>query len=112
MGGLISIGAASPRAAGGPLQCAPIKQKLTIQAGVGGINRYGQSALAAKAGCIQITLDIVSGSHSFQFDDATAANAVQQLNANQKSWAGVLPAGQYGSTARSTVTQRMAWSAS
>jgi plastocyanin len=95
MGGLISIGAASPKAASGPVQCTPPKTKLTIQAGVGGSLRYTPSAVTAKAGCIDITMEIVSSSHTLQFDDATAANAFPQLTASDKSWAGTLPAGTY-----------------
>jgi plastocyanin len=95
IGGLISIGAASPKTASGPVQCAPIKQKVTIEAGFGGVNRYAPTAPTVNAGCIQITLDIVNNSHTFQFDDATAANAFEQLTAAQKSWSGVLPPGKY-----------------
>lgn len=95
MGGLISIGAASPKTASGPVQCAPIKQRITIEAGVGGGLDFVPKTPTVKAGCIQVTLDIVNSSHTFQFDDATAANAFEQLNADQKSWAGVLPAGTY-----------------
>src|SRR5205814_9253447 len=40
MGGLISIGAASPKVASGPTQCAPVAQKLTIDAGAGGALRF------------------------------------------------------------------------
>jgi plastocyanin len=95
MGGLISIGAASPKTAGGPVQCAPIKEKLTVQAGFGGGLDFNPKTPTAKAGCIQITLDIVNGGHTFQFDDAAAAGAFEQLTADQKSWAGVLPAGKF-----------------
>jgi plastocyanin len=95
MGGLISIGAASPKTASGPVQCAPIKQTLKIQAGVGGGLVFAPKTPSIKTGCIQITLDIVNSSHTFQFDDATAANAFEQLTADQKSWAGVLPPGKY-----------------
>jgi plastocyanin len=95
MGGLISIGAASPKTAGGPVQCAPVKQTLTVQAGFGGGLDFNPKTPTVKAGCIQITLDIVNGGHSFQFDDASAAGAFEQLTATQKSWAGVLPAGKY-----------------
>jgi plastocyanin len=95
MGGLISIGAASPHAASGPVQCAPVKQKLTIDAGVGGLLRYGPAQATVKAGCILLTMNIVSSSHTLQFDDATAANAFQQLTVNEKSWAGTLLPGKY-----------------
>ncbi|HEY5014258.1 MAG TPA: plastocyanin/azurin family copper-binding protein [Acidimicrobiia bacterium] len=95
MGGLISIGAASPKAASGPVQCTPPKDKLTVDAGAGGALKYAPSALTAKAGCIQITMNIVSSSHTLQFDDATAANAFPQLTADAKTWAGTLPAGTY-----------------
>jgi plastocyanin len=95
MGGLISIGAASPKTASGPVECTPVKNKITIDAGVGGGLDYVPKTPTVKAGCIQITLDIVNSSHTFQFDDATAANAFEQLNAGQKSWAGVLPAGSW-----------------
>jgi plastocyanin len=94
MGGLISIGAASPHTASGPTQCAPVKEKATIDAGVGGALRFG-SAPTLKAGCIQLTLKIVSSSHTLQFDDPVAANAFQQLTATAPSWAATLPPGSY-----------------
>jgi plastocyanin len=95
MGGLISIGAASPKAASGPVQCTPIKTKLTINAGVGGALDFVPKTPTVKAGCIQITLVESVGSHTFQFDDATAAGAFEQLTADNTSWAGVLPAGKW-----------------
>jgi plastocyanin len=95
MGGLISIGAASPKSASGPAQCAPVKEKLVIDAGVDGLLKYKPTDPTAKAGCIQITMDIVSSSHTLQFDDAAAANAFPQLTATEKTWAGTLPAGKY-----------------
>jgi plastocyanin len=94
MGGLISIGAASPKAASGPTQCAPVKSKETIDAGVGGALRYGPVA-PVKAGCIQLTMKLVSSSHTVQFDDPVAANAFQQLTATAPTWAAVLPPGSY-----------------
>jgi hypothetical protein len=94
MGGLISIGAASPKAESGPAQCAPIKEKLTIDAGVNGALRFGPTP-TLKPGCIQLTMKIVSSSHTVQFDTPVAANAFQQLTANAPSWAGTLPAGSY-----------------
>jgi plastocyanin len=94
MGGLISIGAASPKVASGPVQCAPIAQKLAITAGANGALRFTPQDSSVKAGCIQITLAI-DGSHTLQFDTPAAANAFQQLTVDQKSWAGVLPAGKY-----------------
>jgi uncharacterized cupredoxin-like copper-binding protein len=93
--GLISIGASSPKTATGPVQCAPVKQKLTIDAGVGNALRFSPSEVTVKTGCVQVRMDIITSTHTLQFDDATAANAFPQLTANQKAWAGTLPPGKY-----------------
>jgi plastocyanin len=95
MAGLISIGAASPTKASGPTQCTPTKTKLTIQAGVGGQLLFKPTQAAAKAGCVQVTLAIVSSVHTLQFDSGAAAQAFPLLDGTQKSWAGTLPAGKY-----------------
>jgi len=96
MGGLISIGAASPKSASGPVQCSPAKQKLTIDAGAGNSIRFSfPQGSTVKAGCIDLTLDILTNSHTVQFDDPSAANVFPQLGSNQKSWAGVLKPGTY-----------------
>ena len=95
MGGLISIGAASPKTASGPVECKPVTQKLTVRAGGNNALKFDPNATTAKAGCVQITFAILDGSHTLQFDDAIAANAFPQLNADEKVWAGTLPAGKY-----------------
>lgn len=69
MGGLISIGAASSKAATSPTQCAPAKQKLLIEAGVNNALRYTPANPTVKTGCIQITMNIVTNTHTLQFDD-------------------------------------------
>jgi plastocyanin len=94
MGGLISIGAASPKTAGGPVQCAPIKQTLKLVAGANNALRFTPNTLTAKAGCIQIAVTF-DGSHTLQFDDPLAASAFPQLGVNENTWAGTLPAGSY-----------------
>ncbi len=95
MGGLISIGAASSKAATSPTQCAPAKQKLLIEAGVNNALRYTPANPTVKTGCIQITMNIVTNTHTLQFDDPVAANAFRQLSVDVKSWAAVLPPGTY-----------------
>jgi plastocyanin len=94
MGGLISIGAASPKTASGPVQCKPVKSTLSIVAGANGALRFTPQDLTAKAGCIDIKITF-DGTHTLQFDDPAAANAFPLLDANLKSWAGTLPAGSY-----------------
>jgi plastocyanin len=94
MGGLISIGAASPKTASGPVQCAPIKQTLNIVAGANNALAFTPNTLTAKAGCIQIAVKF-EGSHTLQFDDPSAANAFPQLGVDESTWAGILPAGSY-----------------
>ncbi len=94
MGGLISIGAASPTVASGPVQCTPVTSKLTIVAGANGTLRYTPQDPTTKAGCIAVTVTI-DGTHTLQFDDPAAANAFPLLDVNQKTWAGKLPAGTY-----------------
>jgi plastocyanin len=94
MGGLISIGAASPEKASGPVECKPVKQKLTIVAGVGGSLRFSPQDPTVKAGCIDLSI-VIDGSHTLQFDTPTAANAFRLLGVDQKTWAGTLPAGKY-----------------
>jgi plastocyanin len=95
MAGLISIGAASPTKASGPVQCAPVKATLPIKAGVGSALTFTPSTETVKAGCVQISLAIVAGAHTLQFDGGAAAQAFPLLDATQKSWAGTLPAGKY-----------------
>jgi plastocyanin len=94
MGGLISIGAASPKTASGPVACTPVKQTLKIVAGANNALRFTPSNLSAKAGCIQINVTF-DGSHTLQFDTPAAATAFPQLGLDLKSWAGTLPAGSY-----------------
>jgi plastocyanin len=95
MGGLVSIGAASPKVASGPVQCSPVKATLTIDAGVGGGLDFVPNTPTVKGGCVKISLTESTGSHTFQFDDAAVASKFEQLTANQKSWAGVLPPGKW-----------------
>jgi plastocyanin len=94
MGGLISIGAASPKGTAGPVACTPVAEKLTVVAGANNALRFDPSTPTEKAGCIQVSLTI-EGSHTLQFDDPVAAAAFPLLGVNQKSWAGTLPAGKY-----------------
>jgi plastocyanin len=94
MGGLISIGAASPTTASGPVQCTPVTSSVKIIAGFGGGLDYSPNTPSVKAGCIQITITLVN-THTLQFDDPTAANVFPQLDTNLKVWAGKLPAGSY-----------------
>ena len=95
MGGLISIGHASPKEAAGPVQCTPVGPKITIDAGPNGALAFAPATPTAKAGCIQITMDILTSSHTLQFDTPAAAQAFPQLTASEKTWAGKLPAGTY-----------------
>ena len=94
MGGLISIGAASPKTASGPVQCAPITSKIALVAGANGALRFTPDNPSSKAGCIQITVTF-DGTHTLQFDDPSAANVFPLLDTNQKSWAGKLAPGSY-----------------
>jgi plastocyanin len=94
MGGLISIGAASPKTASGPVECTGITSKLSIVAGANSALRFTPSDLNAKAGCIQIKVTF-DGTHTLQFDDPAAANAFPLLDVNKTTWAGKLPAGTY-----------------
>jgi plastocyanin len=94
MGGLISIGAASPTTASGPVQCTPVTSTVSVVAGAGNSLRYTPSALKAKAGCIDLKVTF-DGTHTLQFDDPAAANVFPLLDTNLKVWAGKLPAGTY-----------------
>lgn len=95
MGGLISIGAASPKAASGPTQCAPVTSKLTVVAGAGGALRYTfPQGNKVKAGCIDLAVTF-DGSHTLLFDTPPASTAFPELTVNEKSWAGTLPPGNY-----------------
>ncbi len=95
MGGLISIGNASPSGSGGPTQCSPVTSKIVIDAGANNTLRFTPMTPTAKAGCVQITLKILTSTHTLQFDDPVAANVFQQLDVNTPTWAGMLPAGTY-----------------
>jgi plastocyanin len=94
IGGMISIGAASPSVAGGPAQCTPVAAKVTTTAGANNSLRFVPSDLTAKAGCVQITVKF-DGTHTLQFDGGAAANAFPTLDQNGPSWAATLPAGKY-----------------
>jgi plastocyanin len=95
MAGLISIGAASPKAASGPVQCTPVKNKISIDAGAGNTLRFTfPDGDTIKAGCDQISL-VLTGTHTLLFDTPPAANAFPELGVNDKSWAGQLPPGAY-----------------
>jgi uncharacterized cupredoxin-like copper-binding protein len=94
MGGLISIGAASPKTASGPVQCTPVTSVVNVTAGANGALRFTPQALTAKAGCVAIKVTF-DGTHTLQFDDAAAANVFPLLDVNLKTWAGKLPAGTY-----------------
>jgi uncharacterized cupredoxin-like copper-binding protein len=94
LGGMISIGAASPNVASGPVQCKPIKTTISLTAGANGALRFTPSTLTAKAGCVKITVKF-DGSHTFHFESGAAATAFPTLDQNQDSWAGQLPAGKY-----------------
>jgi hypothetical protein len=95
MGGLISIGAASPKTASGPVQCAPVKSKITIIAGANNALRYTfPNGNTVKAGCVDISVTF-DGSHTLQFDTPPASNSFPLLTTNDKTWAGTLPPGDY-----------------
>jgi hypothetical protein len=96
MGGLISIGAASPKGESGPTQCTPVNSKLTIDAGNGSnpLRYTFPSGNSVKAGCIDLTLKL-TGSHTLQFDAAPASTAFPELNVGELAWAGTLPPGEY-----------------
>lgn len=93
MGGLISIGAASPEAASGPVQCKPVTSKLTIDAGPALLYSFPNGA-TVKAGCVDLTLAL-DGSHTLLFDTPAAADAFPELTVNEKTWAGKLVPGEY-----------------
>jgi plastocyanin len=96
MGGLISIGAASPEAASGPVECKPVTSKITIDAGTGGTLRFSfPKGNTVKAGCVDVTLDIVNGTHTLLFDTPPASEEFPDLTVNEKSWAGKLAPGEY-----------------
>ena len=80
---------------GSRVQCTPVQEKLTIEAGKDGALRFDPDAPTVKAGCIQITLELSSGSHTLQFDAPPASDAFPDLTVNDKSWAGTLPPGAY-----------------
>jgi hypothetical protein len=95
MGGLISIGAASPKADTGPAQCAPVTSKLTIIAGANASLRYSfPNGSSVKAGCVDLSLTL-DGPHTLLFDTPPASDAFPELGATEKSWAGTLPPGDY-----------------
>jgi plastocyanin len=93
LGGMVTIGAASPSVASEPQQCKPA-QALSIVAGANGISLFTPPRLTAKAGCIRITVTF-DGTHTFQFESGAAANVFPTLDHNQTSWAARLPAGKY-----------------
>jgi plastocyanin len=93
MGGLISIGAASPETASGPVQCKPVTSKLTIDAGPA--LRYSfPKGDSVKAGCVDLTLAL-NGSHTLLFDTPPASENFPELTVNEKAWAGTLEPGEY-----------------
>src|SRR5205814_7907781 len=94
LGGMISIGAASPKAASGPTQCAPIKIKVATTAGANNALAFTPNKLTAKAGCIQIAVKF-DGTHTFQFTSGVAAQVFPTLDQTKSSWSGTLPAGTY-----------------
>ena len=94
LGGLISIGAASPSMASGPTQCTKVTSKVVTVAGIGGAPRFTPSKLTAKAGCIRLTVTF-DGSHTLQFTSGLAATRFPTLDQNHPSWAATLPAGTY-----------------
>jgi uncharacterized cupredoxin-like copper-binding protein len=95
MGGLISIGAASPNVASGPVQCTPVSNNLAVTAGQGGALRFTPQDLTVKAGCVKVTLTVLNPPHTLQFDNGAAAQAFPTLDDKANSWAGTLPAGKY-----------------
>ena len=95
MGGLISIGAASPKGESGPTQCTPVTSKLTIIAGANGALRFTfPDGSSVKAGCVDLTLKLL-GPHTLLFDTPPASNAFPELGANETAWAGTLTPGDY-----------------
>jgi hypothetical protein len=95
MGGLISIGAASPKTASGPTQCTPVKSTLTIVAGAGNSLRYSfPQGNQVKAGCVDLSVTF-DGPHTLLFDTPPASTVFPELTVNAKSWAGTLPPGNY-----------------
>jgi plastocyanin len=95
MGGLVSIGNASPNVASGPVQCTPVKGTVNINAGPGGLLKYAPSAVTVKAGCDKISMTLLSRPHTVQFDDPAVASLFPELTENQTSWAGNLVPGTY-----------------
>jgi plastocyanin len=96
MGGLISIGAASPKGDSGPVPCKPVTSKITIDAGAGSNPlRYSfPDGDTVKGGCVDLTVAF-TGTHTLQFDTAPASDAFPELTVSEKSWAGTLPPGEY-----------------
>lgn len=93
MGGLISIGAASPKGESGPVQCKPVTSKITIDA-LNTLKYAFPNGNTVKAGCVDITLTL-DGNHTLLFDTPPASNAFPELGATDKSWAGTLAPGDY-----------------
>jgi plastocyanin len=95
LGGMISIGAASPKAASGPVQCTAVKSTLHIEAGAGGALRFNPSTLTVKAGCVKLVMKF-DGSHTLQFTSGAAASLFPLLQSTgPTTWAGDLPPGKY-----------------
>jgi plastocyanin len=94
LGGMISIGAASPNVASGPTQCTPVKIKIATTAGANNALAFTPNKLTAKAGCIQVTVKF-DGTHTLQFTAGAAAQAFPTLDQNKPSWSATLPAGTY-----------------
>jgi uncharacterized cupredoxin-like copper-binding protein len=94
LGGMISIGAASPNVASGPAQCTAVTSKVTTTAGAGGALKFTPSQLTAKAGCVKVTVTF-DGTHTFEFTQGAASTVFPTLNQSQNSWAANLPAGKY-----------------
>lgn len=94
----VATGAGARSSTLGPrsqVQCTPVQEKLTIDAGKDGALTFDPSTPTAKAGCIQITLEVSGSSHTLQFDTPAAVAAFPQLTASENSWAGTLPPGEY-----------------
>ena len=111
MGGLISIGAASPKTASGPVQCTPVtsdahdRRRCQRRAAI-----HPAAPRRAKAGCIQIKVTF-DGTHTLQFDDPAAANVFPLLDANLKTLGRQAPGGQLQVPLhRSPATRRPGWS--
>jgi hypothetical protein len=95
MGGLISIGAASPTAETGLAQCTPVTSKITVVAGENNSLRYQfPDGNSVKAGCVDLTLKL-AGPHTLLFDEPPASIAFPELGTNDTKWAGELPPGDY-----------------